>query len=107
MKNSFQQAFLTLVTLIAGGLMYWALDYRFSQDAERKDPCYYAYFKVYDNNKSRFAYCINKELRRASASASQIKYYLKFLPKDINFTSEEEYVIEKGKMFSNSFNELK
>nr|WP_314380709.1 hypothetical protein [uncultured Campylobacter sp.] len=104
MKNSFQQAFLTLVTLIAGGLMYWALDYRFSQDAERKDPCYYAYFKVYDNNKSRFAYCINKELRRA---ASQIKYYLKFLPKDINFTSEEEHVIEKGRMFSNSLNELK
>lgn len=52
MKNSFQQVFLTLVTLIAGGLMYWALDYRFSQDAERKDPCYYEYFKVYDNNKA-------------------------------------------------------
>ncbi|MBP3224172.1 MAG: hypothetical protein J6M14_02560 [Campylobacter sp.] len=63
----------------------------------QKDPCYYEYIKNLQNDQNysgRFVFCANRLMQN---SEIELKYYFRHLPKEANFTSQEQIVVDKVK----------
>ncbi|MBP3224553.1 MAG: hypothetical protein J6M14_04515 [Campylobacter sp.] len=100
MKTNFRELTLLTTMFIAGILVCWIGLLIKQQNRNLENPRYYEYIKnlQYDQNYSgRFAYCANIQIDRISDAKSWIKYYFKHLPKEANFTSQEQIVVDKVK----------
>ena len=67
----------------------------------RKDPCYYEYIKNLRNDKNastRFAYCVNRSIE---TTRYNLKGYFRYLPRDINFTADEQKIVDKARKILN------
>lgn len=100
MKTNFRELVLLVTMFIAGALSCWIWLLIKQQDQNLANPCYYEHIKSlhYDQNSTgRFVFCASKEMQKIMNSKMEIKYYFKHLPKDANFTSEEQIIIDKAK----------
>ncbi|MDA3049519.1 hypothetical protein OFO03_03980 [Campylobacter sp. JMF_02 ED1] len=72
------------------------------QVAIKEDPCYrYNYMdnmRLDSNYSQVFVYCANRELNRTK---NMLDFYFRILPKDANFTSQEQIVVDKVKKIIN------
>ena len=72
------------------------------QTMVKNDPCYrYNYMDSMrlDKNYSQiFVHCVNREL---NGTKNMLDFYFRILPKDANFTSQEQSVVDKAKKIIN------
>ncbi|MDA3062271.1 MULTISPECIES: hypothetical protein [unclassified Campylobacter] len=72
------------------------------QVAIKEDPCYrYNYMdnmRLDSNYSQVFVYCANRALNRTK---NMLDFYFRILPKDANFTSQEQIVVDKVKKIIN------
>ncbi|MDA3046124.1 hypothetical protein OFO10_03020 [Campylobacter sp. VBCF_06 NA8] len=72
------------------------------QVAIKEDPCYrYNYMdnmRLDSNYSQVFVYCANREL---NGTKNMLNFYFRNLPKEANFTSQEQIVVDKVKKIIN------
>lgn len=102
MKANFRDLLFVIIGFLVCIIVFGGIQNINYQVGVKNDPCYrYNYMDSmkFDKNYSQiFTHCVKKEL---NATKNILDFYFRILPKDANFTPEEQVVVDKVKKILN------
>lgn len=100
MKTKFRELVLLVTMYIAGALMCWTVLVIQQLNRDLEDPCHFEHIKGLSNDQNasgRFVYCTDRQLQKTSYSKDEIRYYFRYLDKNIKFSPDEQKIVDEAK----------